>query len=78
MLTTRERRCRQREAEGGRTGKEGRKTKGRKGSRGKVGGERSMVGNKDEVKGLTDRDLNGKKNKQKPPTKHTHNTHTHL
>ena len=79
MLTTRERRCRQREAEGGRTGKEGRKTKGRKGSRGKgrrMGGERSMVGNKDEVKGLTDRDLNGKKNKQKPQP-NTHTTHTH-
>ena len=63
MLTTRE----QRDAEGGRTGGEGRKTKGRKGSRGKgrrMGGERSMVGKKDEVKGLTD--LNGVKNKQKP------------
>ena len=74
MLTTRERR----EAEGGRTGGEGRQPKGRKGSRGKgrrMGGEKSMVGKKDEVKGLTD--LNGGKNKQKPqPNTHTH-THTH-
>ena len=74
MLTTRERR----DAEGGRTGGEGRKTKGRKGSRGNgwiMGGERSMVGKKDEVKGLTD--LNGGKNKQKPqPNMYTHNSYT--
>ena len=74
LLTTRE----QRDAEGGRTGGEGRKTKGRKGSRGKgrrMGGERSMVGKRDEVKGLTD--LNGGKNKQKPQP-NTHHTHTHI
>ena len=69
MLTTRERReLREEEKE-----RRGRKTKGRKGSRGKgrrMGVERSMVGKKDEVKGLTD--LNGGKNKQNPQP----NTHT--
>ena len=74
MLTTRERReLREEEKE-----RRGRKTTGRKGSRGKgrrMGVERSMVGKKDEVKGLTD--LNGGKNKQKPqPNTHAH-THTH-